>query len=173
MSQKTDAKFKIIYKHVENGIVVEQVLQKSNRFYMTNVSNGSGSIVKYDANRNRTSRIVAKYSVKPFNDYIEEDNYHLDFSFYLKECDKILYGKDKKTEGMKSIQGDLFGAMEDNTHLTLNDIEYSTEDLIQDDSQMYEVGVQLSSLSADDTTEGSVPTIDYSIVPDEFADLPF
>lgn len=198
MSQKTDAKFKIIYKHVENGTVIEQVLQKSNRFYMTNVSNGSGSIVKYDANRNRTSRIVAKYSVKPFNDYIEENDYHLDFGFYLKECDKILYGKDKKTEGMKSIQGDLFGAMEDNSHLTLNDIEYSTEGLIDVDldaikyevpdvieelnipdtrkenvSKLYEVGVQPSSLSANNTTAGSVPTIEHSIEPDEFGDIPF
>ena len=198
MSQKTDAKFKIIYTYVENGIVIEQVLQKSNRFYMTNVSNGSGSIVKHDANRNRTSRIVAKYSVKPFNDYIEEDDYHLDFGFYLKECDKILYGKDKKTLGMKSIQGDLFGAMEDNSHLTLNDIEYSTEGLInvdldeityevpdvvaelnlqdtrkQDDSKLYEVGVKPSSLSANDTTVGSVSTSEHSIEPDEFGDIPF
>lgn len=198
MSQKTDAKFQIIYKHVENGIVIEQVLQKSNRFYMTNISNGSGSIVKYDANRNRTSRIVAKYSVKPFNDYIEEDDYHLDFGFYLKECDKILYGKDKKTDGMKAIQGDLFGTIEDNSHLTLNDIEYSTEGLIdvdldeityeipdvvaelnlqdthkQDDNHMYEVGDKPSSLSANDTTAGSVPTIEHSIEPDEFGDIPF
>lgn len=198
MSQKTDAKFKIIYKHVENGTVIEEVLQKSNRFYMTNVSNGSGSIVKYDANRNRTNRIVAKYSVKPFNDYIEEDDYHLDFGFYLKECDKILYGKDKKTEGMKSIQGDLFGTMEDNSHLTLNDIEYSTEGLIDVDldeikyevpdvieelnlpdtrkenvSQLYEVGVQPSSLSADNTTVGSVIQSEHTIEPDEYGDIPF
>ena len=99
---------------------------------------------------------------------------------------------------MKAIQGDLFGAMEDNSHLTLNDVEYSTEGLIdvdldeikyevpdvieelnlpdtrkQDYSQMYEVGVQPSSLSANDTTAGSVPTIEYSIEPDEFGDIPF
>ena len=99
---------------------------------------------------------------------------------------------------MKAIQGDLFGAMEDNSHLTLNDIEYSTEGLIdvdldeityevpdvvaeldlpdtrkQNDSQMYEVGDKPSSLSANDTTAGSVPTIEHSIEPDEFGDIPF
>ena len=56
-------------------------------------------------------------SVRPFNDYVEEDDYHIDFSYYKKECAKILYGKNKKTAGMVAVQGDLFGAMSNNKHL--------------------------------------------------------
>ena len=55
--------------------------------------------------------------VRPFNDYVEEDDYHIDFSYYKKECAKILYGKNKKTAGMVAVQGDLFGAMSNNKHL--------------------------------------------------------
>lgn len=133
MSQKTDSKFTIIYKYVKNGQVINQTLQKSNRFYMTTVSNGSGSIIKYDANSGRNSRIVAKYSVKPFNDYIEEKDYQLDFSFYLNECKKILYGKNKKTEGMIATQTDLFGSISDNNHLELAEDIIETKDLIEVD----------------------------------------
>lgn len=117
MSQKTDAKFSIMYRYVKDGKVIDEELQKSNRFYMTNVANGGGTIIKIDKNSNRTSRIVAKFSVKPFNDFIAEDDYMLNYSFYLNECNKILYGKDKKTEGIEAIQTDLFGQFDDTSHL--------------------------------------------------------
>lgn len=121
MSQKTDTKFDIIYRHIENGKVIDEALQKSNRFYITDVSYGSGVILKVDKIKNRKNRIVAKFSVKPFNDYIEEEDYHIDFSFYKKECVKILYGKNNKSEGMITMQGDLFGSIEDNKHLEKDD----------------------------------------------------
>lgn len=114
MSQKTDAKFTIIYQHIVNGKVIEEELQKSNRFYITNISNGSGTIIKRDKAKNRTGRIIAKYAVKPFNDYFESSDYLLDLGFYKRECAKILYGKNKKTEGMIALQGDLFGKLDDN-----------------------------------------------------------
>lgn len=116
MSQKTDAKFTIIYQHIVNGKVIEEELQKSNRFYITNISNGSGTIIKRDKAKNRTGRIIAKYAVKPFNDYFESSDYLLDLGFYKRECAKILYGKNKKTEGMIALQGDLFGRI-DNPNL--------------------------------------------------------
>lgn len=121
MSQKTDTKFDIIYRHIENGKVIDEALQKSNRFYITDVSYGSGVILKVDKIKNRKNRIVAKFSVKPFNDYIEKEDYHIDFSFYKKECVKILYGKNNKSEGMITMQGDLFGSIEDNKHLEKDD----------------------------------------------------
>ena len=118
ISQKTDAKFNIIYRSIVNGKVEDEVLQKSNRFYISDVSHCSGTIIKIDKNKpNKINRIVAKYSVRPFNDYIEEEDYHIDFSYYKKECAKILYGKNKKTEGMVAMQADLFGAIPNTKHL--------------------------------------------------------
>ena len=134
MSQKSDSKFTIQYIHVVDGEVVKEVLQKSNRFYMTDVSNGSGTIIKYHAESGRSSRIVTKYSVKPFNDYIKEDDYQLDFRFYLNECHKIIYGKNKKSKGITIVQTDLFGFNSETSHLELSDpIEPSNEDLIEVD----------------------------------------
>lgn len=152
MSQKTDAKFTIIYKHIVDGKVVSENLQKSNRFYMTKVSNGSGSIVKYDPNSGRNNRIVAKYSVKPFNDYIEEENYDIDFSFYLNECHKILYGKNKKTEGMVAIQGDLFGSMTTTNHLELSDPIPASEGLI--DVDLDEINYEIDQFEINNTEWG-------------------
>lgn len=118
ISQKTDAKFNIIYRSIVNGELHDEELQKSNRFYVADVSYCSGTIIKIDKNKpSKINRIVAKYSVRPFNDYVEEDDYHIDFSYYKKECAKILYGKNKKTAGMVAVQGDLFGAMSNNKHL--------------------------------------------------------
>lgn len=138
MSQKTDAKFEIVYRHIENGQVIDETLQKSNRFYMTEVSYGSGVILKVDKITNRKNRIVAKFSVKPFNDYIEENDYHIDFAFYKKECAKILYGKNKKSEGMISIQGDLFGTIENNKHLEKDDYIEDNEliEVVNDDDDI-------------------------------------
>lgn len=118
ISQKTDAKFNIIYRSIVNGELHDEELQKSNRFYIADVSYCSGTIIKIDKNKpSKINRIVAKCSVRPFNDYVEEDDYHIDFSYYKKECAKILYGKNKKTAGMVAVQGDLFGAMSNNKHL--------------------------------------------------------
>ena len=118
ISQKTDAKFNIIYRSIVNGELHDEELQKSNRFYIADVSYCSGTIIKIDKNKpSKINRIVAKCSVRSFNDYVEEDDYHIDFSYYKKECAKILYGKNKKTAGMVAVQGDLFGAMSNNKHL--------------------------------------------------------
>lgn len=62
--------------------LLEIKLQKSNRFYISNT--GTGTIIKQcsdgvDDNGNsinKESRIIAKYSIEPFNNYIYKDNYH-------------------------------------------------------------------------------------------------
>lgn len=122
ISQKTDAKFDIIYRHVKDGKVVDEHLQKSNRFYISNLSYSSGTIIKINKNEpSKVNRIVAKYSVRPFNDYIEENDYHIDFSYYKKECAKILYGKNKKSTGMISVQNDLFNNVIENNKLEIDE----------------------------------------------------
>lgn len=142
MSQKTDSKFNIIYRHLENGKLVDDVLQKSNRFYISDVGFNSGTIIKIDkANPKKINRIVAKFSVTPFNDFIQQDDYHLDFAFYKKECSKILYGKDKKTSGVVTLQGDLFGNITTNNDLKLD--EYNEDDGLyevsfEDDDMQFE-----------------------------------
>lgn len=130
MSQKTDNKFEIIYRYVKDGKVEETVLQKSNRFYITKVGNNTGTILKIDKESGRANRIVAKYSVKPFNDFIKDD-YILDMSFYKKECSKILLGKNKKSAGMLNIQGDLFGNLSDNSHLEEENFDDTDDGLIE------------------------------------------
>lgn len=138
ISQKTDSKFDILYVHVDNGNIVKEELQKSNRFYISDISFCGGTIIKVNKScPNKVNRIVAKYNVKPFNDYIEEKDYHIDFKYYKKECAKILYGKNKESEGMVSIQNDLFSITSDNKHLELfdgdnNSIEYNDAEELED-----------------------------------------
>lgn len=82
ISQKSDSKFTIYYEHIVDGQIVRDKLQKSNRFYISNT--GTGTIIKQcsdgvDDNGNsinKESRIIAKYSIEPFNNYIYKDNYH-------------------------------------------------------------------------------------------------
>lgn len=128
ISQKTDAKFDIIYRHIKDGKVIDEHLQKSNRFYISDLSYSSGTIIKINKNEpSKINRIVAKYSVKPFNDYIEENDYHIDFSYYKKECAKILYGKNKKSTGMITIQNDLFSNFTENSKLEIDETPCTNE----------------------------------------------
>lgn len=151
ISQKTDAKFTIIYRYVKNGKIVDEELQKSNRFYITNIGKNGGTILKVDKNaNNKTSRIVTKVSVEPFNDYFESDNYDIDFAFYNNECAKILYGKNKKTEGMKKIQYDLFGAIETEDHLKLDDYVENSQELIEVDFSSDNINISKNNSIVDD-----------------------
>lgn len=180
MSQKTDAKFDIIYRHIENGNIVDDSLQKSNRFYMVTVSNSSGTIIKLDKNKpNKVNRIIANFSIKPFNDYIYEENYYIDFSFYKRECAKILNGKNKKTEGMLNNQYNLFDIPNDNKHLELCEIEENDElievDFIDDNTSFKNPDNDIPINNTEWGMLGYETERDYidAMTPDENGDIPF
>lgn len=126
ISQKTDSKFKVIYRHIENSKVVDTTLQKSNRFYV--VKSGGGTIFKKERNGKKELRIIAGYNLKPFNDYIYQDNYNLDFSYYKQECNKIINGKNYKTKGIIDNQTTLFG-----------DDDFEKQDLFSNTNEVVEV----------------------------------
>lgn len=113
ISQKSDAKFNIIYRHVENGKIVDEVLQKSNRFYICNTGINSGTLIKKEKEGStKENRIIANFSVQPFNNYEYKEDYGIDMYYYKNECSKILFGvstkKKIKKQGMVDTTGDLF-----------------------------------------------------------------
>lgn len=113
ISQKSDAKFAIIYRHIVDGKVVDDVLQKSNRFYVCNIGISSGTLIKKEkAISKKENRIIARVAVQPFNDYYYKDDYAIDMSYYKNECTKVLYGvstkKKIKKQGMVATMGSLF-----------------------------------------------------------------
>ena len=113
-SQKVAAKYTTIYRTIEDGKPVNIILQKHNRFYVCKT--GGGTIAKAvipnsesfiygdhvdDVSLEDETSIVAGQKVIIFNDYVHKDDYNIDFSFYIKEAEKILYGNGKKGKGMK------------------------------------------------------------------------
>ena len=78
--------------------------------YSFSCNNGSDGVDDNDNSINKESRIIAKYSIEPFNNYIYKDNYHLNFSYYKRECSKVLNGENKKKEGIikRQLDFDLF-----------------------------------------------------------------
>ena len=105
ISQKVDKKFEVLYKYVENGEIKFQTLQQYNRFYVCKT--GGGTIVKVDGKDGNAdidilstgTSIVAKQKLMLFNDFIAKDDYDIDFGYYTRQVEKILYFKTKKPKG--------------------------------------------------------------------------
>ena len=150
ISQKSDSKFTIYYDHVVDGKVVRDKLQKSNRFYISNTK--TGTLIKHDNEaknsngnpRNKESRIVAKFSVEPFNNYYYMENYPLDYGYYKRECSKILDGKNKKTDGIIKTQEklDLFS----NENINLFEGEFIKEESITKITERREEDIKRSNI---------------------------
>lgn len=113
ISQKSDKKFDIFWTTVHNGEIQKQQLQKSNRFYICDRSIGGGIHKRSKEPTQRKTkhgyktvysetRMIVGWNQYVFNDYIEEDDYHVDFRYYNRECSRILEGKSKKDEGVIS-----------------------------------------------------------------------
>ena len=83
---------KMIVRSVKNGKIIEQVLQKTNRYYISN--KGSHFIKRYDDGSE--SQVEAHpqrgkgYKVKIFNDYKKLDDYDIDYNYYIREANKIV-----------------------------------------------------------------------------------
>lgn len=73
----------IMVKEVDRNII-EIPLGKTNRYYVSN--KGVKLIKKYD--KGTRQELVANRRLTLFNKYEELDNYNIDYSYYIQECNK-------------------------------------------------------------------------------------
>lgn len=88
---KRDSHGKIHY--IKDGIPVEELQQKNTRYYISKT--GATFVKYYDKGDNEA--INKGYLVTIFNKYEEKPikDYNLDYSFYIKECYKIIHSIEK------------------------------------------------------------------------------
>lgn len=83
---------KMILKDFSGGEVTETVLQKTNRYY---ISNKGGHFVKR-YNDGTEAQIEANpqrgryYKIKIMNQFEELDDYDIDYTYYIREADKLV-----------------------------------------------------------------------------------
>ena len=105
ISQKVDKKYSVFYTRVEYGEILKEPLQQYNRFYVCN--KGGGAITKEDIyeSKSRSQALVANHSVRLFNDYVKEDDYHIDYNFYIRKVEAFLYYRKKNSKGNHRYEG--------------------------------------------------------------------
>ena len=136
ISQKADNKFQMIFSSLHKGQIQEEVLQKSNRFYIS--KNGVGGVIfKRERDKTRETRIVAGYYSVVFNDFIEKEDYEINFGYYTRECNKVIYGKKKskrgnnpKHAGILTNANTLFDGLFEKTDL-MKEVENPVEEIIE------------------------------------------
>lgn len=80
MSQKVGKQFKVEYK--------DKPTQRINRYYITTSKQG-GSLMKVKENGQRVS-LAAGQNIMLFNDYVEMDDYHIDYQYYVRTAKEII-----------------------------------------------------------------------------------
>lgn len=86
-SQKTDKSFTNEFHTLQNGVLQVEALQQSVRYY---VSNKGGALYKRHIEDGRLiSYCVGRY-LTIFNDYVEKDDYDIDYGYYINETQKII-----------------------------------------------------------------------------------
>jgi DNA polymerase elongation subunit (family B) len=80
-----------IYKYIECGEVVSETLSKNVRYYISSDGNSSLTKVHDDG---RVIQVESGKSVRAFNQYIELENYQIDYSYYIAETYKLIYAVD-------------------------------------------------------------------------------
>jgi hypothetical protein len=90
ISQKVGKSFKIVYRRYVNGEKIESEAQYTNRYYVC-TKNG-GYLVKLKTKQEIS--LIAE-QVQIFNNYKFEENYNIDFNYYIKIVQKLLYGEAK------------------------------------------------------------------------------
>ena len=76
-----------IFKNIENGNIKDVLLPRTTRYY---ISNTGGTILKKHHSTNRTEGVNVGYRTTLFNNYIEKENYDINYTYYIKECYKII-----------------------------------------------------------------------------------
>ena len=90
ISRKSDKKFKIELHTIENGKKKIDVLQKTNRFY---ISNTGGSFFTRDIEKGRLTGLFVGHNVRILNDYNPEKplkSYDINFDWYIREAKEAI-----------------------------------------------------------------------------------
>ena len=86
-SRKTDKKFKNEFHYVKDGNANIDPLQQSVRYY---VSTNGGSLYKKEQETGKMISYCVGKRVSIFNDYVKEDDYKIDYNYYIHETQKII-----------------------------------------------------------------------------------
>lgn len=88
---KTNSKCTPYYKHIVNGELVDTKLNRTTRYYVSNISKNSGCLYK-DFGDGRISGVNIGYNVTLFNKYVEKPmlEYDINYEFYIAEAMKIV-----------------------------------------------------------------------------------
>ena len=88
---KTNSKCTPYYKHIIDGEIIDTKLDRTTRYYVSNVSKNSGNLYK-DFGGGRISGVNIGYNVTLFNKYIEKpfSDYNINYNFYIVESMKIV-----------------------------------------------------------------------------------
>ena len=76
-----------IFTYVDDGIISEHKLPRTTRYY---ISNKGGTILKKHHSTNRSEGVNVGYRTTLFNNYVEKENYDINYTYYIKECYKIV-----------------------------------------------------------------------------------
>ena len=89
IAQKTDAKFTTEYHYLKDNKLQIDVMQKTNRFY---ISKSGCKLFKVDRKDNKSIEFCVGRQVTIFNDYVEKDmkDYNIDYGYYISETQKII-----------------------------------------------------------------------------------
>jgi hypothetical protein len=106
ISIKVGSQFKTELHSLKNGKKHIKVLQKDNRYF---VSNTGGIILKHNMDLNTYTNIIKKRYVTIFNKYYKSDNYNINYRWYKsKVMDIINKVNGTITKDMKKQCGNLF-----------------------------------------------------------------
>lgn len=139
ISYKVAKKFDVIAKEMIKGEIVETKLQQYNRMFV--VKHFAKGIAKEDLFTNkkdvtvhRSQSLVAGANLELINDYFEDEkyggDYNLDYGFYNKVIDTILYFRKKNTKGNHKGEGIM---VRGNTLFGEQDLRMNIDELINPD----------------------------------------
>lgn len=87
IARKSDKKFTNEYHYLKDGKdhVIEE-LQRTNRYY---ISTNGGKLYKHDKTINKLVDVSVGYNLTIFNDYVESDDYNINYGYYISRARKI------------------------------------------------------------------------------------
>ncbi len=104
ISIKVGSQFKTEYHTIKNGKLNIEILQKNNRYY---VSNKGGIMLKH--NGLKFINVIKGYYITIFNTFYYSNNYDINYNFYIKKVRTIINEINKNTtKSIKKHGGNLF-----------------------------------------------------------------
>lgn len=168
ITQRVDKKFQLEWHKIVDGLLVKDVLQQYVRFYVS--SKNTGNILKFNPETKKYTSIVANQNLQLLNVYRGEIITDINFSYYIKECNKVIYGQ-KNSAGISTLLLDFDFGKTNNEIIKIDTDEYSY--LFDSNSDMLDdVNINNSNQVSDLFDQKEYEDIDFSndIYTD---DLPF